>query len=220
MRDRLRRFLAICFAATILPSICVHALTWVEVARLNDPGGAAYDGFGVSVAIDGDVAVVGDPKNAFNRAGIAHVFVRSGGIWSEAAELLPSDSFGGDQFGFSVAIRADTIAVGSPASNTRQNGRVYVFVKPSGGWSGTLNENALLDASSLGLNDLLGFSVAVAGDSIVSVTGSVFDALRMVGNRPPECSSFLQPERRSSDGRGLGGCHHRRRPVRSQWESS
>ena len=174
---------AIAFGA----SPALHALTWVEVARLTHAGGSANDFFGYSVAIDGDVAVIGEingnDPNGVERAGVAHVFVRSGGTWSAAAELLPSDSAAGDLFGASVAIRGDTIAVGSPTLHTAHDGFVYVFVRPGGGWSGTLSENARLDATGLGGNFQLGDAVAFAGDSIVTNSNVVRNIL-LVFNKP------------------------------------
>src|SRR5215831_3144017 len=171
---RLRRLLAFAAVSAFFSSGSLHALTWVEVARLTHAGGTAQTELGAFVAIDGDVAVVTDQLFP----GVARVFVRSAGIWTEAAELRPSDTAG---FEFSdgtvpVAIRGDTIAVGSPVNDTGA-GRVYVFVRPSGGWSGTLNESAVLDASDLGLDFALGSSVAFAGDSIVSNSLVAFNIL-------------------------------------------
>ena len=182
MRQRLRWLSALAFIPAFIAGSSAHALTWVEAAHLAHAGGSAYDLFAESVAIDGDIAVMGDIKPAYSpyvdeRAGVAHVFVRSSGAWTEAAELLPSDSVAGDHFGISVAIRGDTIAVGSPTLNLGRDGRVYVFVRPVGGWSGTLNESARLDASSAGERAMLGTAVAFAGDSIVSTSDVVPNVL-------------------------------------------
>lgn len=175
MRDRLRRFLAFAIVSTLLPSASLHALTWVEVAQLTHAGGSAI---GESVAIDGDVAVTND------FTGVARVFVRSGGIWTEAAELSPSAvATPAEIYGAGVAIHGDTIAVGSPCVSD-YCGHVYVFVRPSGGWSGKLNETARLDASAFG-SFRLGNVVAFAGDSIVAGTGlSTVPNILFVFNKP------------------------------------
>ncbi|HET7451386.1 MAG TPA: hypothetical protein VFL12_01475, partial [Thermoanaerobaculia bacterium] len=154
---------------------------WIETARLVHAGGSMGDGLGVSAAVDGDVAVVGQPTNLTSTApGIARVFVRAGGVWSEAASLVPSDSAVGDQFGWSVAISGNTIVVGAwgaTISGLAQEGQAYVFVRPAIGWSGTLQESARLlapDDGALTGPDNLGFSVAISGDTVaVGADGSL-----------------------------------------------
>jgi hypothetical protein len=74
-------------------------------------------------------------------------------------------------------VGARTINLGGP------DGQVYVFLRPTGGWSGTLNESARLDASGLGERFVLGASVAFAGDSIVSTSAVVTNVL-FVFNKP------------------------------------
>jgi len=155
----------------------LHADPWIETARLIHAGGSADDAFGASVAIDGDTAVVGQPIGALvgmHVAGAAYVFVRSGGAWTEAATLVPSDGAIDDAFGNSVAISGDTIVVGAPGAalgDVAAEGKAYVFVRPSGGWAGVLHENAqlgnFLAAGATG-PDGLGFSVSISGDTVVA----------------------------------------------------
>jgi len=65
----------------------------------------------------------------------------------------------------------DTIVVGALGDNVSQ-GAAYVFVKPTAGWGGTLNQNARLTASNgkggleFGGPDFFGRSVAVSGEII------------------------------------------------------
>src|SRR5262249_53881388 len=92
---------------------------WTEQAKLFAADGAAYDHFGFSVAISGDTAVAGAPydDDVGDGAGSVYVFVRSGNAWTQQAKLL--DSSNGlpfDNLGYSLAIRADTIAVGVPGA--------------------------------------------------------------------------------------------------------
>lgn len=74
------------------------------------------DWFGRSVDIDGDFAVIGAPGDdeAGTNAGAAYVFVRQGTTWVELQKLtagIEADNF--DEFGYSVAIERDLIAVGA-----------------------------------------------------------------------------------------------------------
>jgi hypothetical protein len=121
------------------------------------------DYFGISVALSGDNLVVGargesssvsggEDDNSALEAGAAYVFTRETGVWNQKAFLKASNAegncswdgssfmpeFGGDQFGQSVAISGDTIAVGAigedgsasegEADNSSPGaGAVYVF---------------------------------------------------------------------------------------------
>ncbi len=154
---------------------------FIEQARLFASDGAAGDRFG-GVALDGDTLVVGaggDDVDGKVDQGSAYVFVKAAGGWSEPfieqARLIASDGAANDVFG-SVAVSGDTIVVGAngcPDANVcntqpvSAHGSAYVFVKPVGGWSGTLTEQAKLIASDGASNDLFGTSVAVEGDTIV-----------------------------------------------------
>jgi hypothetical protein len=146
-----------------------HLLTpdpWVQTAWL-----AASDATGLfswSVSVDGDTVVVGAPGDdeRAGGAGAVYVFVRPGGIWTnatEVAKLTASDGAVADGLGISVSISGDTIVAG--ASGDGNNGSAYVFVRPPGGWiDGT--ETAKLTASD-GAFDEFGISVAVSGDTIL-----------------------------------------------------
>jgi hypothetical protein len=79
----------------------------------------AGDNFGWRVAISGDTAVVGavyeDVAGHIDQ-GSAHVFVRSGTIWMDQADLVASDGEASDFFGLSVAADGDSAVVGSAFS--------------------------------------------------------------------------------------------------------
>ncbi|RMD82834.1 MAG: hypothetical protein D6815_08225 [Candidatus Dadabacteria bacterium] len=150
---------------------------FVQLAKLLASDGRGGDTFGWSVAVSGDTVVIGAPlKNiAGNSAqGAAYVFVRPPTGWAdmtETAKLVASDGAPADGFGMSVAIDADTVVVGAPTSDVGGNidqGSAYVFVKPSGGWAGTLTESAKLVASDGASYDQLGNSVAISGDTVIA----------------------------------------------------
>jgi hypothetical protein len=88
---------------------------WAQQADLVASGAGACDGFGGSVALSGDVALVGAYGAGLpTQAGSASVFVRSGTSWSQYALLLVSDAAAGDNFGLSVALSGGTAVVGAP----------------------------------------------------------------------------------------------------------
>jgi len=88
----------------------------------------------------------------------------------QSAELIATDRAAGDNLGASVAVSGNTIVAGTPfhkvGGNTNQ-GAVYVFTEPSGGWS-TGFQTTELTASDGAKDDNLGWSVAVSGDTIVA----------------------------------------------------
>jgi hypothetical protein len=90
---------------------------WQSQAKLTASDGAAFDRFGWSVAVSGDVIAVGareDDTAVGPDAGSAYIFNRTGNNWSEEQKLTPSDPFNGDRFGSGVALFADQLIVGAP----------------------------------------------------------------------------------------------------------
>jgi hypothetical protein len=147
-----------------------------ESAKLTASEGAAGDLFGQSVAIGGDTVVVGaqyDSTGGNANHGSAYVFVRPQEGWmdmSETIKLTASDRTGFDYFGSSVAIDGDTVVVGADHDEIGGNayqGSAYVFVRPVGGWIGTLTESAKLTASDGAGYDFFGQSVAISGNTVV-----------------------------------------------------
>jgi len=143
-------------------------ITWNEQSKLTASDGAAYDYFGWSVAIAGDTIVVGaslDNENGID-SGSAYVFTRTGTTWTEQAKLMASDGDSFDEFGFSVAIAGDTIAVGAifgDNDNGSNSGSASVYMRTGTTWT----QQAKLSASDGAASDQFGYSVAIEGDTIV-----------------------------------------------------
>ncbi len=95
---------------------------WGQTARLANPNLAPFSYFGKSVAIRGDLVVVGHPDNDTSSAidsGAAWLFrwgKKTG--WVPDGELIASDGAAGDRFGASVALSDDTIVCGAPKNDT------------------------------------------------------------------------------------------------------
>ncbi|WP_419634052.1 FG-GAP repeat protein [Thiolapillus sp.] len=108
--------------------------------KLVATDGAIGDGFGRSVSISGDWAVVGAYADSDNggQSGSAYLFYRnSGGAgnWGQVKKLLPADGAAADYFGESVAISGDTIIVGAwlDDDNGSASGSAYIFSRNQGG---------------------------------------------------------------------------------------
>ena len=149
-------------------SITGYEYLQAQVAKLTASNGAAGNRFGVSVAVDGDTAVVGAPDEGDYSKGAAYVLTRQAGAWSQVAKLTASDRTAYDWFGWSVAVEGDTVVVGAfkDADNGPFSGSAYVFTKPNGGW-GDATETAKLTASDGAAKDQFGYSVGVDGDTVV-----------------------------------------------------
>ncbi|MBE7551933.1 MAG: FG-GAP repeat protein [Anaerolineales bacterium] len=137
--------------------------SFTQTAKLIASDRITHDVFD-RVAIDGDTVVVGANNKAY-------VFVKPSNGWSglltETAKLIPSVvTTQYLNYGFSVAISGDTVVVGAASENNR--GSAYIYVKPAGGWSGTLTETAKLTASDEMDLSYFGYSVAVSGDTVVA----------------------------------------------------
>ena len=159
----------------------VHVLVrsgaaWGQQAYLRASNVAAGDDFGRCVSLSGDTLVVGAPledsaatgvggdasDDSANDAGAAYVFVRSGASWSQHAYLKSSNTQAADQFGISVSLSGDALAVGVRHASVGA-GAVCFFVRSGGSWS----QDAYLQASNAEAHDHFGFSVSLAGGSLV-----------------------------------------------------
>jgi hypothetical protein len=140
---------------------------WTEEAKLTASAGTPHDVFGVSVALRGDLAVVGADGDAGNglSSGAAYVFRNSGTAWVEEAKLIPSDGATGDVFGRSVAVGDAAVVVGAGADddNGTSSGSVYVFRNSGAAWM----EEAKLTPADGAAGDEFGRSVALSGDIVV-----------------------------------------------------
>lgn len=148
----------------------------IQQAKLTGSDAVTGGLFGDSVAVsaDGSTVVVGaaDDGGSGGGFGTVYVFSRPPGGWAsehEAAELMPSDP--ATELGESVAVSADGSTVAAGASTNGQvnsaEGAVYVWVRPQGGWNSE-QQNAELLPSDGDINDQIGTSVAISGDTVVA----------------------------------------------------
>ena len=164
---------------------------WVQEAYLKASNTSILDDFGESVAISGDLIVVGasgedsgatgvngdQSDNSSGRSGAAYVFRRENGGWSQEAYLKASNTGEGDNFGSIVAISGETIVVGADSegsdaigvngdqnnNSAEESGAAYVFRRENGQWM----QEAYLKASNTDLEDRFGVSVAISEETIV-----------------------------------------------------
>ena len=140
--------------------------TWTEIARLTAAVPAAGDGFGSSVAIDGDTLAIGVPGDdgIADNAGAVHVFVRSGPGWVLQATLKSNPVTAEDRVGTAVAISGATLIAGAPNEDTAQvdSGAAFVFVR-----GGVWTQQARLKAALPRAADQFGKTVSISGASAI-----------------------------------------------------
>jgi hypothetical protein len=149
---------------------------WTEqqILKASDGAFADFAGFGDSVTIQGDTAIVGAPgigsESTATQEGAAYVFVRNGTTWTEQQKLKASDRARGDLFGDSVELSGNTLIVGAPLDDVGVNieqGSAYIFVRSGTSWT----EQQKLTAADGARQDRFG-RVAISGDTaIVGATG-------------------------------------------------
>jgi hypothetical protein len=114
------------------------------------------------------VAINGTTIVATSSSGSAYVFVMPASGWVNATQNAVLTASDGAVL-TNVAISGNTVVAGSPTANgvKPQTGAAYVFVEPSGGWSGPLNQTAKLTAKYGLTDDRMGVSVAIDGGTVV-----------------------------------------------------
>ncbi|MEW6072964.1 MAG: FG-GAP repeat protein [Planctomycetota bacterium] len=137
---------------------------WCEESKLTATPAGAYDGFGHSVALDGDSILAGADGDDSSR-GCAYVFVRSGSTWAQQAMFRGAHVRPGDRFGWSVSLDGDTALVGAVFGDDvgANAGTAYVFVRSGSTWA----EQAKLTASDGSADDRFGTAVFLSGTTAV-----------------------------------------------------
>ncbi|MCR9145104.1 MAG: FG-GAP repeat protein [bacterium] len=128
--------------------------TWTQEAYVKSSNTQGGDEFGSSLAVGNESLVVGavvedsgasgidgnQADNSANGAGAAYLFRRNDGQWSQSAYIKASNTGMGDQFGTSIAMSGDGMAIiasdedgpasginGTQGDGTSASGAVYFF---------------------------------------------------------------------------------------------
>jgi hypothetical protein len=146
---------------------------WQETQKLRVTDVPQGSGFGGTVAIDGNsamIAALGDDSMG-GETGSVYVFTFDGTRWQETQKLLASDAAANDWFGHHVAIDGDTAMVAATGDDDMggETGSVYVFTFDGTRWQ----ETQKLLASDAAADDWFGYHVAIDGDR--AIIGAVSD---------------------------------------------
>ena len=149
--------------------VFIHANNqWTQQQKLVASDGAAFDAFGTSVAVSGDVIAIGAPFDDFGASinqGTVYVFARNGSTWTQQRLLTGEDSAPNDSFGAAVALSGATLLTGAVVSDigTQANqGAAYVFAINATPYAQQTPFTP--DANTAG--NWFGTAIAVSGDTV------------------------------------------------------
>jgi len=139
------------------------AATGAQIAKLHADDAAADDRFGGAVAIRGTVVAIGAHGDDDNGEDSGSVYVFDAATVSQVAKLLALDGAAGDYLGISVALDGTTVVAGAWGDDDHgdRSGSAYVFDAT------TRVQIAKLVAGDAWDGDLFGYSVAIAGTSVL-----------------------------------------------------
>jgi hypothetical protein len=156
---------ALVAAAGVVHVFVRSGTNWTEEAQLVPSDWQSDDGFGASVSLWGDSALVGAPYDDDNgsASGSAYVFVWNGTDWTEEAKLTAIDGEKDDVFGQSVSLFDVVALVGARGDddNGSSSGSAYVFVRNGTTWT----EELKLTPTDGEVNELFGSSASLFGDT-------------------------------------------------------
>ncbi|MHC4658647.1 MAG: FG-GAP repeat protein [Planctomycetota bacterium] len=154
---------------------------WLEKQKLTASDAAADDGFGRSVSISGDYAIVaadGDDDDGRN-SGSAYIFKHSDDAndpnWYQQAKLTASDANDDDWFGYSVSISGDYAIAGAYRHDTNgtNSGAAYIFKRSDDSNDPNWYQQLKLTPSDANQGDMFGHSVSIDGDyAIIGAPGA------------------------------------------------
>lgn len=116
--------------------------TWVFKQKIVAADRNAYNYFGSSSSIDGDVLAIGAYGNSFDdkaannlsAAGAVYIFKRNTntGIWEQSQKIIANDRESGAYFGWSVSLKGNNLAVGATRASSDirgiRNGNTQYFI--------------------------------------------------------------------------------------------
>jgi hypothetical protein len=145
-----------------------------------------------SVAVDGDLIALGEPYSSrpgmTGALGTVSLYERVDGAWTVGPQIEdphPGARFNGSadtQFGWSLALRGDTLAVGTRGhsgvagdptdASLNSAGGLYVFERDG---AGAWNEAAFLNAPTPTAGAVLGHAIALADGAVAASSGPQVD---------------------------------------------
>jgi len=192
MKGRAR--IGICFSLLIAIAVLMtgcggdfeeQAITPEQVAKLVTPDTMPGWGFGYSVSIDGDYAIIGAESMAggtdilLPEVGAAYIFHRTGpNSWDKGTKIIAPDARAWDHFGVSVSISGDYAIVGSNQADLGLGtdspmynaGAAYIFHRTG---TNSWDKGTKIIAPDAQAGDWFGTSVSICGG--YAMVGAIYE---------------------------------------------
>ena len=160
----------------------------IQTAELTASDGAEGASFGSSISVSGNNILVGAPSGGSftNLLGKAYIFTQPPSGWTnmtQTAELTSLDVHPYDSFGRSVSLSGNLAAVGAPLRGPLPNsdeGGIYIFEEPSGGWHDLTSSTVLTASDAHHSADFAG-SVSLSGKIVVGGSNYFLNAAYVYG---------------------------------------
>jgi len=170
---RMTLFAALSVAgAALQPAIALAATEDVELISLVSPLPPAAANGGTAVSISNGTAVVGAPSQ-----NSAYVYTYDGVTNSWTYQTTLTGGASTDQFGASISISADNVAIGAPGASSNA-GAVYIFNGSGASWT----QSAMLTEPGAAAGDKFGYAVGMDGlRLVIGAPNKNFNAKTEVG---------------------------------------
>ena len=201
------RIVDLCTSLADIPPILVlkevRTTTWTEETKLYPSDPSKHGGFGRSVSLFDDTALIGvaADDDRGNNVGSVYVFTwnntsrgesSTAMTWVEQTKLYASNATSADYFGASLPLHGNTALIGATGDDEKATnaGAVYVFTRQSSSSTGTVwTEQTKIYASDPAPEDGFGQSLSLHGDrALIGAytdvntteinTGSVYEFVR------------------------------------------
>lgn len=154
MQGNQQRVMAFAMSLAFAAAVCSASAGTSCPAITLDVRDGTTTSYGESLALDGDVAIIGATTGGPAETGTVHVFRKVGGAWVHEQELLPSDGEWIDRFAEVVALDSDWALVRAVEFGFMGDKRVYVFHYDGSSWTET--QQLLVEGGALDIHgDLL-----------------------------------------------------------------
>ncbi|VAW48564.1 hypothetical protein MNBD_GAMMA03-1306 [hydrothermal vent metagenome] len=145
---------------------------WQQVAILTAIDGSSNDEMGNAVSLEGDKALVGAVEYSENNNGVktgsAYLFELNtvSGLWSQSKQFLASDGVHADDFGHSVSLSGNRVAIGAQQTdeNVTNSGSVYVYELDTG--TGLWQETKIFEPIPV-LSNNFGSAVSIQNNRLI-----------------------------------------------------
>ena len=169
---------------------------WEQEAYIKAANANSSDSFGWAVSISGDTLAVGVPLEDSNQttitnsnyassdnsredSGAVFIYRRNEPLWTQEAFINAANASPNDQFGYSLSLSGDTLAVGawaedafqtaisnntyaSPDNTKADSGAVYVYRRSGTYWT----QEAYIKAANSDTDDRFGGGVSISGNTL------------------------------------------------------